>query len=354
MELRWFILPSLLALQLNDSWAESLLPHNLRRFLFGGADVFESPPASCEYPVKPRLDYPHTHLDAFLVRNILNITRGPGLWLELGSFFGNSAILTAEQIKAMALSTTVLCVDPFTGDTNMWTWRYQRVLDSTVADGYDFFAADSRGHAQIYEVFLANVRHASHDDIIIPLQATSIVGLRLVQRMVRDGILPRRPQVIYLDSAHEPDEVILEARVAWATLSRDAVLFGDDYDWEPVHDDVLMFAKELRLPLLPQRHVRRFDTPVYRAEQPVPGLVVVGRHWLLYKPKSAALVQAEPNWWEAPLPEGYRYRRKSDTVGNPRCWEGTFSFLMCCHELFGPEGNFRCWSGDFNYDFCCR
>lgn len=364
MELRaaLVVIPFFWLVSLGACSGEFRIVSTLQRFLYLGADPYALTRTRCEEFEPPDMEYPHTNLDPEVVRTVLNLTRGPGFWLELGSFLGNSAIVAAEQIKAMSLPTEVVCVDPFTGDANMWSWRYQRALGAEEAQGMDFLKTDVYGRLRIYEVFLQNVRSAGHRDIVFPVQATSMVGLRLVQRLVRDGVLPREPQVIYLDSAHESGETIVEARLAWATLSASrAVLFGDDFDWQPVGDDIQAFAKELHLFGWSRAHLRRFDTSRHRAWQPVPGLVVVGNHWLLWKGGALSKEARQPLWWEAPLPQRHQGRRHlgapqdpyKGEKGNAICWSGHYRYDDCCHEEWGPSGNGQCWSGPFTYEVCC-
>ena len=53
---------------------------------------------------------------------------------------------------------------------------------------------------------MANV-HANHaHDTIMPIVATSIVGMKLLERLLSEGRLHSRPDVLFLDSAHEADE----------------------------------------------------------------------------------------------------------------------------------------------------
>eukprot|EP00406_Dinophysis_acuminata_P043714 CAMPEP_0179314634 /NCGR_PEP_ID=MMETSP0797-20121207/54592_1 /TAXON_ID=47934 /ORGANISM="Dinophysis acuminata, Strain DAEP01" /LENGTH=243 /DNA_ID=CAMNT_0021025023 /DNA_START=1 /DNA_END=732 /DNA_ORIENTATION=+ len=229
-------------------------------------------------------------------------TSSSALWVELGSFVGKSAILMAREAKAAGHRPVILCVDTFTGDTNMWVWQQS---------DRNLLMRDHNGRLRIYEQFLKNVLRAGHNDIIFPVQATSVVGMAFIQRSVTGGLLGRLPQVIYLDSAHEAGETLLEIRRAWQLLSPRGVLFGDDFDWPAVAADVATFAREAGLRFVAGSLLRRIralsqENPV---RQPVQGVISLGRHWLVYKhsAKSVPLRGDGPYAVPmAPLPEGIR------------------------------------------------
>jgi predicted O-methyltransferase YrrM len=183
--------------------------------------------------------YPHTNLRPELVRNVLRTFR-PKFWLEFGSMLGGSAIRTADVIKELGAPTEIVCVDPFTGDVNMWDWER-----SLAQSGQWRFLRLERGRPTIYDRFLANVVAAGHADIILPIAATSTVGAKLLRRLHHQGRLSALPDVIYLDSAHEPNETYQELWMSWNLLAPGGVLMGDDWSWEAVRTDVLRFAQTI-------------------------------------------------------------------------------------------------------------
>jgi predicted O-methyltransferase YrrM len=185
--------------------------------------------------------YPHTNLTHDLVETVLDIVR-PKFWLELGSMLGGSAIRTAEIVKKLSLQTQIVCVDPFTGDVNMWAW--ERGLRGA---GQWQFLRLARGKPTIYERFLANIVVAKHDNIVLPINVTSIVGIKLLHRLFSEGRITMLPEVIYLDSAHEPEETFLELKNCWNLLQPGGVLMGDDWGWSAVRDDVRKFASMVRV-----------------------------------------------------------------------------------------------------------
>lgn len=193
--------------------------------------------------------YPNTYLPWDLVDAILQVqgqgeakAAHPIFWLELGTALGGSAMRTADCAKRLAIDTTICCIDPFAGDVNMWAWEKGR----RERDEWRYLRLQA-GRPTLYERFRANVRAAGHDDLIVPLPCTSLVGLRLLRLLVDEGRLSRLPDVIYLDAAHEPGETLLELESAWLTLRAGGILFGDDWVWPSVRGDVEAFARRVAI-----------------------------------------------------------------------------------------------------------
>lgn len=216
-----------------SSLGEGILPALLREL------YSDDGPFGYVDPEKADGGYPHTNLKRDLVESVLSVIK-PTFWLELGSMLGGSAIRAADTVKAMKMQTEIICIDPFTGDVNMWAW--ERGKKSTGA--WQFLRLE-QGRPTIYDRFLANVAVAGHDDIILPISATSIVGLKLLRRLHYEKRISALPQAIYLDSAHEPDETLLELRNCWNSLEPGGVLMGDDWGWASVRNDVTKFAAEI-------------------------------------------------------------------------------------------------------------
>ena len=182
--------------------------------------------------------YPHTNIRESHIEAILQVQEGALFWLEVGSMLGGSAIRTARVVKQKQLnSLSIICIDPFTGDVNMWAW--ERSLKEQ--NRFRFLKLE-RGAPSIYTRFLANV-YANHaHEMIMPIVATSIVGIKLLERLLSEGRLHSRPDVLFLDSAHEVDETFMELQHAWRLLRVGGVLFGDDWSWAAVASDVRRFA----------------------------------------------------------------------------------------------------------------
>ena len=218
--------------------------------------------------------YPSTNIQPDLIAAILDDLR-PAFWLELGAMLGGSAIATARCVKALGMETSVCCVDPFTGDVNMWAWE-----KAHREQGAWRYLKLEAGRPTIYERFLANVRHEGHEDLIVPLVCTALVGMRLLQTLFAAGRLSRLPEVIYLDSAHEPDETLLELRAAWSLLTPGGVLFGDDWLWPSVRGAVQEFSRTIETDATRLvAFLRRFDE-----SQLERNVFLYRGQWALFKP----------------------------------------------------------------------
>lgn len=189
--------------------------------LYGGASPFTH--ADRSYVDH---SFPFTNLTEGLIDRFLDEC-SPKLWVEVGTMHGGSAIRVADCIKRKGLSTEIVCIDSFTGDVNMWLNEYEHR-----------FMHLERGRPTIWERFLANVATAEHEDIIVPIYATSAVGLKILRR------LEIQADVAYLDSAHESGETYLEAENCWAIIRKGGVLLGDDWNWPAVASDIRRFCDD--------------------------------------------------------------------------------------------------------------
>lgn len=188
-------------------------------------------------------NYPHTNIREELV-DYLVIQYKPDFWLELGAFVGGSSLKVAKSVKRHSSGTGIICCDPFSGDVNMWDWEKDSRILGNDGEPYKFLGLEN-GIPTIYQRFLANIFFNGHNDVITPIQATSIVGIKLIKRLFEQKRISIQPTVIYLDSAHEIDETYLELVNAWNCLPSGGILFGDDWTWEAVKADVLKFSIEV-------------------------------------------------------------------------------------------------------------
>ncbi|CAE7610167.1 unnamed protein product, partial [Symbiodinium natans] len=83
-----------------------------------------------------------------------------------------------------------------------------------------------------------------HRDVILPLPLSSLCALRALQRLSVRGDVPL-VDLIYLDSAHEKGETLLEMVQAFRLLRGGGVLLGDDLDWPAVQGDLHQFLQTL-------------------------------------------------------------------------------------------------------------
>lgn len=174
--------------------------------------------------------YPHTHIDNELMIVLFSLIK-PTYVVECGSMLGGSAIKISQALNG---EHDVICIDPFTGDVNMWDWES--------AAEWKFLRLEN-GIPTIYKRFIANCKKAGLDDKILPINCTTIVGTKLLKRLYDQKRISCLPRHIYLDSAHEPDETLLELKTCWDLLGANSVLFGDDWSIFGVQQDVIKFSE---------------------------------------------------------------------------------------------------------------
>lgn len=193
-----------------------------------------SPYLSCE---EKYIDngYPHTNILYDLLQ-VLFINIEPNYIVECGSMLGGSAIRMAETLKKNNKDTEIICIDPFTGDVNMWDWEKN--------SSWKFLRLEN-GIPTIYKRFLANCKYNGFEHKILPINATTSVGIKLLQRLLAQKRISQLPNYIYLDSAHEKDETFIELSLCWSCLTSNSVLFGDDWSWQAVREDVLKFSNNI-------------------------------------------------------------------------------------------------------------
>jgi len=341
--------------------------------LFLGADPMLAPLPPHLASMTP--DGEMTHVSSRDIDMVLEFAPKPlSFWLELGAFEGGSAILTAQRVearrddrtaadKSVEDETSIVAVDTFLGDI--------RVLwERTPAERRQLLRPD--GTISLLDRFRANVRKAGQAQTVLPLPATSVTALRLVVSLAQRGVVPL-PQVIYLDSAHEEGEVLLEIELAWEALAPGGVLFGDDWVLPPlrpaspdaeedpggVQRDVLRFA---------ERHAAELDDSFGPQVQPWrtlgrarPGLFVsyLSFQWFMRKLPDAS---------DRRLAADGRRERGSHVAGAAGsgvsalgasvasfdCWSDGYQPGDCCDEVrHGPGGNAKCWDIVFTFQRCC-
>jgi hypothetical protein len=150
---------------------------------------------------------------------------------------GNSAIRMAETLKKLNIESEIICIDPFTGDVNMWDWEKNAEWK---------FLRLENGIPTIYKRFLANCSFSGFENMIMPINATTSVGIKLLERLHNQNRISSLPNYIYLDSSHEINETFIELSLCWNILSNNSILFGDDWDWNSVSSDVIKFSNIIK------------------------------------------------------------------------------------------------------------
>jgi hypothetical protein len=101
---------------------------------------------------------------------------------------------------------------------------------------WEHLAVTEDGRPTVYYQFLRNTLEQKLDDTILPVSMSSIIGARFL------NTYQFRPQLIFLDSAHEQGETLIELALYWNILRPGGVLFGDDWNWDSVRCDVKKFV----------------------------------------------------------------------------------------------------------------
>ncbi|HEY5712177.1 MAG TPA: class I SAM-dependent methyltransferase, partial [Allosphingosinicella sp.] len=160
----------------------------------------------------------------------------PAIIVEVGSWKGASAIHMARAARALGLDTRIVCVDT-------WLGSAEHVLGERPE--WREALRPLHGYPQLYFTFLANVARAGLADRIIPLPNSSD-NAALVLRA--KGV---RPELVYVDGAHEEEAVYRDLRAYWDLLAPGGALVGDDYlAWDGVTRAARRFAAEVGSPIL--------------------------------------------------------------------------------------------------------
>jgi len=199
-----------------------------------------------EYPrnfklKNPDFNYPDTNLKKEVVDAIFKNINSY-FYLEIGSMHGGSAIVIAEYIKKHDLNTKIICIDPFCGDTNMWAWE-KGIKENTQWSFLNLI----NGRPQIYETFLSNIKYTNNENIILPIVCTSSIGIDLIQRLYIEKRISSLPNIIYLNSAHIEEETFFELKKSYNLLPQESVLYGDDFNWPSVRNDVVKFIQSINI-----------------------------------------------------------------------------------------------------------
>jgi predicted O-methyltransferase YrrM len=152
------------------------------------------------------------------------------LVVELGSWTGRST----RYIADLAPRARVVAIDH-------WEGSAEHARDPELAAFLP----------RLYETFLSECW--DYRERIIPVRAKSVEGLR----RVRDADL--RPDLVYIDADHRYENVVADL-TATLEFFPEAVVAGDDWDWEGVRSAVEAVARERGLEVRPHGSAWRLVT----------------------------------------------------------------------------------------------
>ena len=158
----------------------------------------------------------------------------PAVLIEVGTWKGASVLHMHSLARRHRLGTLFICIDTWLGSAENWMKPEPR--PNMRLEG---------GHPTLYRQFIANVIACDATEDVYPLPIASAAGARLLHglRVTAD--------VIYIDAAHEEEELALDLMLFWRVLRPGGVMFGDDYvrRWPGVVRAVERFADERDLEL---------------------------------------------------------------------------------------------------------
>lgn len=221
--------------------------------------------------------YPHTNILPDLLQVIFTNIE-PNYIVECGSMLGGSAIKMAQVLRDNNKQTEIVCIDPFTGDVNMWDWEKQ---GGTGSGGWKFLRLEN-GIPTIYKRFLANCKNNGFENLIFPINCTTSVGVKLLQRLFSQKRISSLPNYIYLDSAHEENETFVELTLCWNCLPSKGILFGDDWSWESVRNDVIKFSNTIK-EATDYRTLMKINKLMNGSEIINENILLYNGQWLLFK-----------------------------------------------------------------------
>ncbi|SNS28716.1 class I SAM-dependent methyltransferase [Tropicimonas sediminicola] len=199
------------------------------------------------YDEDPYLDAPLADVEVdmqgwgsthFFFRGIIEHLK-PSLIVEVGSWKGRSALHMADLCKAAGIKNLeICCVDTWLGTSGIWARKGQVEEELKLKNGWPM----------LYFTFMKNVVEAGHQDVITPLPLPSDMGAQVLKR------IRARPDLIYIDAAHDYDNCLRDLRNYFELLDDNGILLGDDYETiDGVTEAAQEFAREKELILVGTR-----------------------------------------------------------------------------------------------------
>ena len=135
---------------------------------------------------------------------------------EIGTWKGAAALHLGGLARELGIEDCeILCIDTWLGSVEHWHERQRP----------EYFRSLrlQHGYPTLYFTFLANVVRAGAAHIITPFPTASTAAARLL------GSRQVQFDAIYIDAAHQYEEVRLDLHLFWPLVRPGGVFFGDDY-----------------------------------------------------------------------------------------------------------------------------
>ena len=153
----------------------------------------------------------------------------PNIILEVGVWLGQSTFNMLERALKHDPVASIVFIDTWLGSPEHWLneeWKSQLRL--------------KEGRSDIYSLFVDNVRVKGLQDHVLPMSMTSLQAAKLLNE------LDMSAELIYLDGAHDKDEVLSDIINYWPFLPIGGCMVGDDYcdPWPGVVEAVHEFKRD--------------------------------------------------------------------------------------------------------------
>ena len=149
------------------------------------------------------------------------------IFVEIGSFLGQSSAIMGHMIKYLNKDIKFHCVDLF------------KTSDFSDPIHFDHVNGD------FYQTFLDNMKNANIDNII-----SHQMSSKEASRLFEDNSL----KFVFLDASHIYEDVCNDIKYWWPKIESGGVLGGDDYDWIDVSlavEDTLLKSKKIMIVYTP-------------------------------------------------------------------------------------------------------
>lgn len=149
----------------------------------------------------------------------------PAQIIEVGSWYGASAITMASAARDLGLASEIVCVDTWLGDASFYMiGRHKPEFFGDLADAY--------------RAFRRNVLSHGLEEMIVPFRLPSSEAAKVLKKLRYNAGL------IYIDGSHEREAVRADLNNYWPRLAPGGHLFGHDYQMPSVKLAVQEFARE--------------------------------------------------------------------------------------------------------------
>ncbi|MFT6451997.1 MAG: hypothetical protein ACJA06_001485 [Halocynthiibacter sp.] len=171
--------------------------------------------------------------------------RAPRSMLEIGSFWGDTAILAAQTF-----GVPVVCVDTWLGGLAVWGdappngFLYQDFAKNKKVLGRYLRTrtpVEIPPATTFFRQFASNVVEQNQQSLITPLRLPSPSALRLI------GAHGMQFDAVYVDGSHDFIDVYIDITLAQSVSTKEGVIFGDDFQLPDVRDAVTSYCQDAGL-----------------------------------------------------------------------------------------------------------